>query len=454
MIPRNATVSEYTVQERGRLLLRDVSATELRFLRKLEDQSKIILKVGSQKDDIVLLTRMHCGVVQAGSKRIFIEPKVPTRNLLFLVESTYSMPDVQFFDEAYYAKGRNFFEFLMHFLYAKLDRLVAGGLYRSYIGITENAPAVRGSVNIPRTLTENFVNRHKIVSEYDDYTEDVLENRVIRYALESTKNLATTSALRARLERLVSAFEGVSNPWHLPSDVFQRMVYHRLNEHYRPIHELCRVLLSGTALEIPSGPVAFRSFLVNMEYLFQEFLYATIRRSPYFAGCRVERQSGSKILLRQGTGVTGDIHTKPDVRVASPENILVVDAKYKEPLTAWMGRRVPTSTDVYQMIAYCVTNRCPGALVYPKTNVTETDMNEIYEIRGNPTVFKLRTVDLSGSVSGLKSVCNYLCEDLSQMALADPHLRAGLWNGKRVSAPTPPPPALLGVRRAGLATTD
>jgi len=216
---------------------------------------------------------------------------------------------------------------------------------------------------------------------------------------------------------LISAFGSVTNPWQFPSDIFQRMVYHRLNKHYQPIHELCRVLLSGMALEIASGPIAFRSFLVNMENLFQEFLYATIRRSPYFAGCRIERQSGSKILLRHGTGVTGDIYTRPDVRVTRQENILVVDAKYKEPLTAWMERRIPITTDVYQMIAYCVTNHCPGALVYPKTSATESDMNEVYEVRSNPTVFKLRTLDLSGSISGLKAVCASLCEDLSLMVL-------------------------------------
>jgi len=364
---------------------------------------------------------MHCGVVQVGSKRIFIEPKVPTRNLLYLVESTYSMPDVQFFDETNYSKGRNFFEFLIHFFYTKLDRLLAGGLYRSYVGVTENAPVVHGSLNISRTLAENFVNRHKVVSDYDEYTEDVLENRIIRYTLESTKNLASTRSLRSWLERLVSAFHGVGNPWHLPSDVFQRMVYHRLNEHYRPIHELCRLLLSGSAIDVPSGPIAFRSFLVNMENLFQEFLYATIRRSPEFADCRVERQSGSKILLRRGTGATGDIHARPDIRVAKLDNLLVVDAKYKEPLIARMGRRIPVSSDVYQMMAYCVANSCPGALVYPKTSTVEEDMNEVYEIHRNPIEFKLRTLDLSGSVPGLKLVCAELCGDLSEMAHKPSH---------------------------------
>ena len=87
------------------------------------------------------------------------------------------------------------------------------------------------------------------------------------------------------------------------------------------------------------------------------------------------------------------------------------------------GRRIPVTPDVYQMIAYCVANSCPGALVYPKTATTEDDMNEIYEVHGSAIEFKLKTLDLSVSVSGLKSVCNSLCEDLSGIARKQDHVR-------------------------------
>src|SRR5256885_1785369 len=72
MTPTNTVISEYTVRERGRLELKGVSTQELKFLRRLEDESKITLRIGSERNEVILLTRMHCGVVQAGSKRIFI----------------------------------------------------------------------------------------------------------------------------------------------------------------------------------------------------------------------------------------------------------------------------------------------------------------------------------------------------------------------------------------------
>src|SRR5436305_14329691 len=88
-----------------------------------------------------------------------------------------------------------------------------------------------------------------------------------------------------------------------------------------------------------------------------------------------------------------------------------------------MGRGIPVARDVYQMIAHRVATSCQGALVYAKTGATEDDMNEIYEVRGSAVEFKLRTLDLSVSVSGLKLVCNSLCEHLSGLVRKRDHVR-------------------------------
>src|SRR5437879_13123919 len=111
MISRSPAVSEQTVRERGQILLTGVTLDELQFLKKLEDQDKIGLRVARHKDDIVLLTRMHCGVVQVGSRRIFIEPKVPTKSLLFFVESPSSLPAFKFLAATHYPRARNFMKF-------------------------------------------------------------------------------------------------------------------------------------------------------------------------------------------------------------------------------------------------------------------------------------------------------------------------------------------------------
>ena len=403
---------EHTVSERSQLRLSGLSSREIQFLRQLEDESKVTLRLGERPNEVLLITRMHCGVVQAGRHRIFIEPKVPTKNLLYLVESTYVSPDIDFYDQASYARGRNFLEILLHFFYGRVEQLISRGLYRSYMTEIANTSLVRGRVDVSRTITENFASPHKVICEYDQYTEDVIENRIIKYTLEVTRNLATTPSLRRKLVKLLASFAEVSNPWRLSTDTFRRMVYHRLNRHYQAIHELCKVLLAGTAIEIPSGPVGFRAFLVNMEQLFQEFLLATMARSPEFAGYQLRRQSSSRIVWLRGSGLVRDIIVVPDIKVSNSMDVLVVDAKYKNPLVARINRWIPISSDVYQMMAYCVAHGCSGALVYPKTLVTDSDIDEIYEIRGSESIFKLKSVDLAGDLRQLKAACDELCLNL------------------------------------------
>ncbi|MFA5897042.1 MAG: hypothetical protein WC985_09115, partial [Thermoplasmata archaeon] len=280
--------------------------------------------------------------------------------------------------------------------------------------LVENASLVRGTIDVSRTVTENFASPHKVVSEHDDYTEDITENRIVRYTLERTRNLATTEALKRKLAKLLASFSDVQGPSKVPSDMFERLVYHRLNQHYRPIHDLCRILLAGTAIDIPSGPIGFRSFLVNMERLFQEFLFATLRRSPEFADYRVLRQSGSRIVWLRGTSVTHDIQTIPDIRVRNAADVLVVDAKYKRPLVARAERWIPVSSDVYQIMAYSVVHQCNGALVYPKVEALEADVDETYEIRGSDSRFKLKTINLAKSLAELKTTCGELCTNLHE----------------------------------------
>ena len=412
MIMAENSVREFTVPERGQLRLKGLSWPEISFLRRLEGESKLSLRLGEGEGDILVLATMHCGVVQAGSARIFIEPKVPVRNLLYLVESTYALPNVSFYDQANFARGRNFLEFLLHFFYSKVDQLVSGGLYRSYVPVTENVSLVRGRIDIPRTIMENFARPHRIVSEHDDYTDDVVENKIVRYTLERTRNLATSEGLKRKLVKLLASFSDVENPAALPQNIFERLVYHRLNEHYKPVHELCRVLLTGIAIDIPAGPIGFRSFLVNMEQLFQEFLFATLKRSPHLADYQVVRQSGSRIVWLRGTAERRDIHVVPDVRVRNAADVLVVDAKYKRPLMGRAGRWIPVSPDVYQMMAYCVVHQCDGALVYPKVETPEADLDEIYEVRGSDSLFKLKTLNLAEPLDGLKSTCEELCANL------------------------------------------
>jgi 5-methylcytosine-specific restriction endonuclease McrBC regulatory subunit McrC len=160
-----------------------------------------------------------------------------------------------------------------------------------------------------------------------------------------------------------------------------------------------------------------------MEHLFQEFLFATMYRSPEFRGHRVLRQRATRIVWLRGTGLTSDITIRPDIKVSNTRDILVVDAKYKNPVLARVDRWTPVSDDVYQIMAYCVVHRCNGVLVYPRTQASEADIDEVYGLRGSDSCFKLKTIDLAGELRDLKAASDEVCRNLRDF-LEGPCLQA------------------------------
>ena len=69
--------------------------------------------------------------------------------------------------------------------------------------------------------------------------------------------------LNLRLRRLLRVLTDVVLDWQAV-ERFDRLVYHRLNEHYRPALALARLLLSYLSLSGSRGPNQFLAFLVDM----------------------------------------------------------------------------------------------------------------------------------------------------------------------------------------------
>ena len=52
--------------------------------------------------------------------------------------------------------------------------------------------------------------------------------------------------------------------------------YTRLDEHYRPAVELARLIIENSSLELFGGRVTSASFLIDMNLVFERFLYVAL----------------------------------------------------------------------------------------------------------------------------------------------------------------------------------
>lgn len=284
----------------------------------------------------------------------------------------------------------------------RLEERINQGLYGSYVEFEENLQTIRGHIDFPIDLRRNTVLRHRTYCRFTEFTWDIPENQILRQVAHLLTGWNFKPRLRARLSQLDRALYEVSATT-MAAGELDRVQYHRLNEDYRPLHRLCQLFLEGASLSEDMGPFDFRTFLLDMNRLFELFVSHSLEeREP--PGFRVELQDPTYLDKRRRVSV------QPDIAVRHRGAIrLVADAKYKiqEPEEF-------RNHDLYQILAYCLAKHVEqGMLIYPQH--TARDRTEL-EIIDDRTTIRLTTLSLDGELEDLQRSCDSLAQEVFDFA--------------------------------------
>ena len=149
-------------------------------------------------------------------------------------------------------------------------------MLRGYRREEDALNTVRGQIRFADQVGRRYGLPLPIEVAYDEYTEDIEQNRLLKAAIHRLAHARIRSmAVRQELRRLRSAFDMV----HLgsyPRGAVPEVRYTRLDEHYRPAVELARLIIENSSLELFDGKVAGGSFLIDMNRVFEQFLYVAL----------------------------------------------------------------------------------------------------------------------------------------------------------------------------------
>lgn len=343
------------------------------------------------------------GIVELPSGALLrCQPKAPVRNVFYMLATAYGFRS-PFLDQAIaFEQIDELFDFLVEHLANLIDTRLERGLYRAYVEREENLAAVRGRIMIAEDLRRNAVLRHRTFCQFTEFTWDIPENRVIRQTVFAMSRLVRRAGLQQRLAALDRAL-GEIDARPLPSSVFDTFHYHRLNDDYRPIHRLCRVLLEGASVSEHTGDLGFRAFLLDMNLLYEQFLTVALR-DALGGGLELTSQWARHLDL------DGRVTIRPDLAVLFGETALVIaDAKYKLSSGPEQGH-----TDLYQMLAYCTAERVSrGVLIYP---LWEGASTTTVRVRNSPVEIERFAIDLGGSIAAMQSEVRRLASRLRLLA--------------------------------------
>lgn len=232
-----------------------------------------------------------------------------------------------------------------------VQQIVRQGLKRDYLRQQDNLPWMKGKLRVSAQLSKNCVRRDRFQVEFDDYSAERPENRILKTAIDKIRRQIRDPQLLIQINSLQVYFDDIS-----PVDdvriAFDQVRLDRHMRHYELALAWARLILMGQSPHCMQGDANAISLLFPMEAVFESFVTAWMRHR-YNDNWHVEAQVNSHTLVRlNGRGLfklRPDIHLRP--RAKSWDQPMICDVKWKMVESGKAGLE-QSQADLYQMLAY------------------------------------------------------------------------------------------------------
>ena len=395
----NIDLQEYKTSEPIALDVaqRDALASGIRSLRiapALGDEGRYRLTPGAE-----------VGAFQIGNLSVSIRPKVGISKLIFLACYAMGAFKLREGERYHFAEAKTLPDAISLSLAAAARKAFERGLLHGYRTEEESLYTVRGRIRIGEQIKRRFSIPFPVEVRYDEFTEDVVANRFVKAAAWRLGRMQLRSReARDGLREIVARLGNVSLMEFPPHDV-PDIRFDRLNERYREVVMLSRLVLRWRLFESDRGTVPAPGFHMNMNVVFQWFVTRALREALGVSDRTLRSDNHPDdhhrlppIWLAKDDGEQNRIQIKPDLswwEDGRPRRCTFVgDAKYKH-----IESRVPNA-DLFQLLAYATALDLPGGLLIYAKGEHPPDS---YRVRNAGKRLEIAEIDLTGNVDKLLS---------------------------------------------------
>ena len=267
--------------------------------------------------------------------------------------------------------------------------LLKRGIDKSYVESTGEVVGVKGKLQLSQTLKSNLLLKQRTICTYDDFSSDILLNRILvttLYYLSRTRGL--DKQLKQELVLLQSMLAGI-NQIEISSSLFKQVRLNRNNRFYGFIINVCQLIYESLLPSEKQREYKFSDFTRDerkMNQLFEAFVrnfykieqrkFTTIRKEPI--DWQFEKQDELSRQYLPGM--------ETDISLENETEEIIIDAKYyRETMTVRFDKEKIHSSNLYQLFSYLVnqqdeslkTQNATGILLYP-TIEREYDLHYKY----------------------------------------------------------------------------
>ena len=362
-------------------------ALSLGQINELRSRARIALGPCSVQSGCFDLTpKSWIGSLECEDLSVVIRPKIPIGNVMFLL--SYAIDPKRWSDAGFdFKENRSLVEAVIPGFVTNVKKAFRRGIHQGYRSEDDSSSTLRGRLRVDDQIRDRFGLFPPAEVRFDDFTEDIELNRIVKAALSRLSRMRIRSAsVRESLRTFESALARVRLVEYTPTSV-PKIRFTRLNQHYRAAYDVAKLILRSTSIDLRHGSARSSGFLVDMNVVFEDFVVVALREA-LGVSARVFPQNakGRLFVLDEDARV----HLEPDISCWEGERCSFVgDVKYKRIKVE--GIKHP---DLYQLHAYCTAANLPmGLLIYAAGEAEHVS----HSVRHAGNELHVMTLDLSGT---------------------------------------------------------
>lgn len=322
---------------------------------------------------------------------------IPIKNIYYLLSYAWNKLDVGNkikLQEDDYSSSLNLFARVFDNI---LTIILKRGLDRNYTAVKDKIRTIKGRIDFNSTIkTLSHLNK-KYYCDFDNFSEDILTNRIIKSTIRTLLNSNINSELKTQIKKKRISFSSIKFI-ELNNSHFRKVTIDKNNAYYQFIISICKIIHENSVFDEVSGNKIFREFTgTDKQYaaLFEAFVLNFYKKhlSNKF------KVKGSEIIdwdMEEKDQYFPIMKTDITLENIKTKKKTIIDTKfYKDLFTYNYDNPKFHSSNLYQMFSYVKNynnekNEVEGILLYP---TTKKEINNQKIIGGHK--ISLRTINLN-----------------------------------------------------------
>ena len=350
--------------------IEEKSFFELEKFVLLNEESTPYLKLTSKKGfGKILQAQNYVGVIQTkDGTTIEILPKIKnitqteSKQVLIKMLKTLKKSPFKHFNTAHLKSSKlPLLEIFISMFLEELSLLIRKGIKSDYIQREENLQFLKGKLKIGEQIKYNSVHKERFFVEYEEFSSDRVENRLIKTTLEFLYKKSRLNKNQQKIREFLFVFDEIKVS-HTPKEDFKNLKLNREMKAYESLLLYAKTFLLENSFSPYKGSDIAFALLFDMNLLFESYVGAYLKKK----GLNVKLQDKGKYLVEQ----PNKFALRPDIVINKGSDYeIIADTKYKNIFSS----KDISQSDMYQLYAYGTKYKQTSQLylIYPKNDELE-----------------------------------------------------------------------------------